>query len=318
MTDGDTIQGELNFQGDLKHAQEIEFQNQDSIFVFKPFDIRGYAFTDGKYYVSKKAIVSRDTVNVFAEYLVKGQKNLYYHRSASGPHYLIDYLNGLITEIPYNDEFINIDGVNYKPDPTAHIGYLKYYFMDCPEIFPQIEKLMVPERKPLVSLTRKYHDITCGEGSCVVFERRKYPFRMEVEPVYSFFLYPKEPFSIENLQNMYGAHLYFWLPNSSERLYLKTGLLYGQSSSVDVFQIPLQFEYVYPAKVFKPKLNIGVNTFLAKNHGFPITVFAGGGCLVKLSDRLFLDFEMSSDLISVDFFRYGGSGSNNQKRRRAN
>lgn len=109
LMDGDTIHGQLNFQGDLNHAREIEFRNQDSSLVFSPFDILGYAFSDGKYYVSKKAIVSRDTVNIFAEYLVKGQKNLYYHRSASGPHYLIDYLNGLITEIPYNDEFVNID-----------------------------------------------------------------------------------------------------------------------------------------------------------------------------------------------------------------
>ncbi|NOU47523.1 MAG: hypothetical protein HOO86_10735 [Bacteroidales bacterium] len=296
---GDTIRGELNFQEDTENSKEIRFRNQDYDSVFRPFEIKSYSFEKGKYYISKIAVVAKDTSMIFAEYLVRGKKDLFYHRSASGFHYSLSVSDTVIKEIPFKIELINLDGINYQKESKLHIGYLKVYFNDCPSIFPAIEQLKSLERKSLIALTKKYHDINCGEGSCIIYEKKKYPVKIAFEPTFSYSL--KKAFSHEGPMYSYGGNLYLWIPGSSERLYIKTGLNYTKLRTSDYIQIPIQFEYVYPFKVIKPKFDIGLNMHFLSDEGQGLTTLVSSGCLIRLTDRIYLDFDISTDLFAFSY-----------------
>lgn len=295
---GDSLYGELNFQGDIANSKEIRFRNQDLDSIYRPFEIGSYSFENGKCYTSKIAITNKDTVKIFAEYLVNGKKDIFFHRSISGFHYSISVSDTVIKEISATIETVNIDGVNYQKESKQYIGYLKAYFNDCPPLFSKIDQLKSPERKSLTSLTKEYNDITCGEGKCIIYERKKYPLRIAIEPIYSYYL--KNIFSNDSSLNAFGLHMYFWIPNSSERLYIKTGLHYSQLPTFNYFQIPLQFEYTYPFKIIKPKFDIGINMHIVSDGGKALTTLVSGGCTIKLTNSIYLDFDVSSDLFAFN------------------
>ena len=300
---GDTISGELNYQGDIENSRLIRFRNQYIDSIYRPFEIKSYHFENGKYYISKVAIVANDSIRIFAEFLVNGKKDLFFYRSASGFHYLISVSDLVTKEIPYKIETVNIDGVNYQKESKLFIGYLKTYFNDCPSLFSKIEELKSPERKSLISLTKEYNDITCGEGTCIIYNRKEYPIKVSIEPVYSYYL--KNVLKSDTILNAYGGNLYFWLPNSSERLYIKTGLYFAQLSPYNYFQIPLQLEYVYPFRVIKPKFDIGVNAHFIRETGelseAGLSALVNGGCYIKLTNWMYLDFDISTDLFFFDY-----------------
>lgn len=244
------------YQDDISHSLEVKFQNNKVDTVFYPFEIKSYYFDSGQYYTSKVAKTTKDTMKIFAEYLVKGEKDLFYFRTGSGFHYAISISDYEIEEIPYVVKTVNIDGVNYQKESILHIGYLKYYFEDCPQLIEKIEKIEVPDRKSLIAITKDYHDINCGEGKCIIYEKEKQPFKMAVEPIYSYSLKGIVP-DVTPL-NAFGCHLYFWIPNSSKKMYIKAGLIYSELPTFKYYQIPFQFEYIFPFKTVQPKFDVGV------------------------------------------------------------
>ncbi len=300
---GVTISGELDYQGDIQNSKLIHFRNKDNDSIYNPFEIESYSFDNGKSYTSKIAIIDNDTLKIFAEYLVKGKRDLYFNRSKSGFHYLISDSNLTIKELPYKIEIVNINGVNYQKVNKQFVGLLKSYFNDCPALFPKIDKLNSPERKTLISLTKDYHDITCGEESCIIYDRKKYQIKIAIEPVYRY--YTKNILISDTILNAYGVNLYLWLPNSSERLYFKTGLIFSKPSPYNYFQIPIQFEYVYPFQVIKPKFNIGVNAQFVKESdlflGGTVTALVGTGFYIKMTNWMYLDFDINSDLFAMSY-----------------
>jgi len=290
---GEVISGELNFQGDISNAQEIQFKEAEKEILYKPFDIDGYVFDGGKYYVSRKLVDGGDTTQIFAEYLVKGEKDLFFYRSMSGFHYAVSVSENEIVALPYKEEIVNVNTVNYQRESTRHIGYLKSYFSDCPSLYAEIERLEKPDRKKLIAITKEYHEITCGPNSCIVYQKKKHPFKMAVEPVYLHYLKPLDT----ETSRTFGMHLYFWLPNSSEKLYFKTGLLQSLNVGDNFYQFPFLFEYQYSYNRVKPKFSAGVNWYINEGgRGVVPMLYAGGGCLVKISNWLYLDLELGSDL----------------------
>lgn len=296
---GDTISGELLYQEDAKNAREIRFKTAAIDSLFHPFEISGYSFDNGKHYVSKVFLSATDTTEIFAEYLVQGDKDLFYYRSKSGFQYALSVSDKEIREIPYEVKAVEVDGVTYQKETKLHIGYLKSYFSDCPSLFPEIEQLKAPDRKSLISLTKKYHDITCGEGTCIVYERQKYRFRMAIEPVYSFYL--KNNITEDGSLSAIGGHVYFWIPNSSEKLFIKTGLLFAQPKGYNYYQIPFQISYVFDYNMLRPKFDAGVNWHINDEGGVVLTTLVGGGCLVKLTNWMYADFDVSSDLFTFSY-----------------
>lgn len=300
---GDTIKGELEYKGDIENSRLIHFRNKDIDSVYRPFDIESYYFENGKFYTSKIAIIGYDTLKIFAEYLVKGKRDLFFNRSKSGFHYLISVSDLIIKELPYKIEVVNIDGVNYQKESKPFVGLLKSYFNDCPLLFTEIDLLESPERKSLISLTKEYNDIICGDGKCIIYDRKEFPLNIAIEPVYRYFA--KNILISDTSLNSYGLNFYVWLPNYSERLYFKTGLIFSNPSPYTYIQVPLQFEYVYPFKIIKPKLDFGINAHFVKKFGEfsggTITALVGTGFYLKVTNWMYLDFDINSDLFALNY-----------------
>ncbi len=308
--EGDTVSGMIDFRGDVRNSQQCSFQSKDEeVVTYHPSEIHSYRFTDGKYYISKKVKESPDTYrDVFVEYLVNGEKDLYYYRSAEQNNYLINYNDTVVVTLPYREITTSKDGKYYGAKSTQHIGFLKSYFNDAPELNRQIEAIQKPNARNLTKLAEAYHDLKCDESQCIIYSKTKNEFSMAVEPVFGY--YRAKMFSDFNPQ--YGAHLYFWLPQSNENLYAKTGLLYTSNTAkfddleepaeIDykIYTVPVAFEYQMAYKRIKPKFDLGVNAhFINRQGSFEgagLSLAAGAGVLIKLTSFMYLDAEVTSDI----------------------
>ena len=300
---GDTINGILKFQGDIRNSKEcILISDRETEKLLLPFEIDGYMFEKGKYYVSKYLVKSDTTLKVFAEYLIKGQKDLFYYRDYTGFHYLINANDSSLIEIPYKQEVVYIDGKSYLRESKQHIGLLKSYFSDCPSIYSQIEKLKKPDSKNLISITKKYHEVVCGENSCIVYKKQKTPLKIAVEPRFELTKFQGE----SDYFRQHGGLVYIWLPVSNENLYLKSGVLYSKhDNDISMYKIPLQFEYVFPKKIVRPKLDLGVNIYSTKipnyTQGMALTLAASGGLMVTLTKFMYLNLSIETDILKFTY-----------------
>ena len=286
----DTLFGSINFQGDIKNGKEcVFFFESGENKVFHPFEIYGYRFDGGKYYVSRIVKEDESTDRIFAEYLVRGKKDLLYFRDFRGPHYLLSMYDSTLIKIPYNNEFF-VEGKLFLHESTRHIGFLKVYFADCPSVFNEIEKMGMPDTKKLISITKKYHDEVCGENSCIIYKKNKLPVKIAIEPKLEITSFRGDP----GYFKQYGGLLYLWLPESNEKLYLKTGFMVSKYNTIEsyntiertLYKIPLHFEYIFTKKIISPKLDIGVNLYGFRypghKYGTDVLTFAvAGGLLVR-------------------------------------
>ncbi len=305
----DTLQGMINFKGDMQNSVQCEFYaDENTNKVYYPFEIKGYRFIDGKYYVSKN--VEEDSINhkIFAEYLVSGRKDLFYFRDPSGYHYMLTKNENTLIVMPHKEEIVKIKGKDYLPEPTRHIGYLKAYFSDCPEIFDEIEQIQYPDTKKLIAVTKDYHDRVCGENSCIIYRKIKPKIKMGIEPKFELMQFKGD----SEYNDLRGGLVYLWLPEANENLFLKTGFIYGKYlSSYSMFKLPLQFEYLYPGKIVRPKMNIGINyyrfkylkqkEFQPENLYQNLTFAAGGGFMFLIVKDFYIDANVETDIFTFTF-----------------
>ncbi len=296
----DTVFGEIRFRGDMANSLKCTFKdNTGFIRDYKPDEIKSYRYLNGKYYISKIVKNDNATVNLFAEYLVQGKKNLYYYRNNSGTHFLIDFINDTLTEIPYHEDIVKIEDVNYLKTSTLHIGYLKTYFNDCPAVFDEIDKISKPYFENLVKLTKNYHHFVCKDSGCIVYYKPERPLRFGIEPV----------FGISDLRRMNsgiatekGVYIYLWLPRSNENLYFKTGIfnlkdtILFNNSNFSIDRIPFDLEYLFPYKIIKPKVDFGINAYYFQTL---MSISTSIGFLIKAKDHIFFDLSFSSDLMNL-------------------
>ena len=71
----DTLRGLIDYRNETKSATTCVFKESETSTAkeFKPFDIKGYGFTDNKYYVSKNVKSKDQEIPLFLEYLVNGE-----------------------------------------------------------------------------------------------------------------------------------------------------------------------------------------------------------------------------------------------------
>ncbi|MBR8538241.1 hypothetical protein KDU71_21900 [Carboxylicivirga sediminis] len=307
---GDTIHGLIDFRGNVRNSLQCKFKSDDGTNdVYHPFDIHSYRFTDGKYYISKKVKQGKEeSANVFVEYLVNGEKDLFYYRTDEANHYLISYDETTVVPLPYRESTSLKDGKYYGTKSTQHIGFLKSYFNDAPELYRQIESIQQPNARNLTKLTKAYHDLKCDSSACIIYAKTKNKFSMAIEPVFGY--YKSKMFSDFNPQ--YGAHLFFWLPQYNENVYAKTGFLYtsntalvedlGELGEIDykIYTVPAAFEYQMPFKRIKPKLDLGINAHFINSQGrfegAGLSLAAGAGVMIKVTSFMYLDAEVTSDI----------------------
>jgi len=263
---GDTLWGEIDYRGDKTMSEICTFRQNKTADVrtFSPDDIFGYRFVDSKYFVSRKI----HEKNVFLEYLIDGKISIYYYREGQfDDHYFIEKEKGELIELPYEKGIKSKDGVEYQYESTTHIGILSFYMQDAPDLLSTITKLKQPEHKNLIKLAEKYHKEVCDGEKCIIYEKKLPPLKVNLEFVAGVTHFNNEFYSEFNTeQTGYfatgGVLAHFWLPRVSENLYFKTGAVFlhdsnSSTTSTILYKIPIQFEYLYPKGIIRPRASLG-------------------------------------------------------------
>lgn len=312
----DTLYGLIDFKDYISNSISCHFtQSPDvSVTIFTPEDIHAYRIIDDRYFISKTVDTKDGPKVLFLEYLIKGEANIYYYRDLSGDHYLIDKADNPLREIVYRKEVIVVDHVTRLKESTRHIGILKVYLSDCPELHNRIESLKKPDHNNMISLAKEYHQKICNNDSCIIYAQKKPPVRIAAEPTIGILKYKYgEQFYLGK-----GVLLHVWLPRSSERLYVRTGYYHSKailersyndegvlvSKEVTLHRIPLQFEYLFPGKILQPRFSYGINLFnIEGESGNGILGTCGAGVLIKTFNKIYfsagVDAEWTPILVSL-------------------
>jgi len=297
-TVGDTLFGEVDYRGDILMGEICTFRpnKKGVVSTFAPGEIFGYRFIDSKYFVSRTV----GDKNVFLEYLINGKVKIYYLRDNISDHYFIEKEGEKLMELPYEEKIIRKDDNEYLDKSTKHIGILSYYMQDAQDLIPLIQKIKEPEHKNLIQLAERYHNEVCDGEKCIIYEKKLPPFKVNFE-ILGGVTHVNDKITdgtlIPNYMFTGGVLAHLWLPRVSENLYFKTGLIYVNNENIspktELYKIPLQFEYLYPRGVIRPRASIGFD-FLILEPACSV------GVNIKINKHLYLSVNYDLNFYSED------------------
>jgi len=311
----DTVYGKIDYRGDLLMGSVCKFKSKDnSVIEYSPNDIIAYRFIDGKFYVSRQV----NNKPVFLEFLIKGKVNIYYLRDNKGDHYYVDREGTKLKEIPYEKSITLKDHRQYLYESKKHIGLLKIFMQDAPELQSQIEQIKKPEHYNLIKLAEDYHNSVCDDEKCIIYVKKAPLFKISLELLSGVINFNSKNENIISLndKNYFNGGLiaHVWMPRVNEKMYFRTGLLYSNiqftESNRSIKKIPIQLEYIYPKGIIQPRISYGPNFYFSQTY---TTVSLNGGINVKISKSLFVsitsdvEFSTSTLIIPSDFFSFSAN-----------
>ncbi len=295
----DTIYGEIDYQSELELGSACWFKEKDKEAVkLYPKDIKEFRFIDSKYYVTRNI----NGKNVFLEYLIKGEINIYFLRDYIGEHYYIEKQNMKFAEIPYEEGYKNIGDKRVFYRTKRHIGLLNYYMNDAPQILPQIKRINKPQHKNLIQLAETYNNIICKNNKCIIYERKVSSMKVFPE-LYGGIVKFK---NVDNLIDKYyfqsGVIAHIWMPRTSERIFFKTGvtiykLNYINNTNSNFYKIPIQVEYIYNRGILRPRLSYGLNFYFPSYQ----SVSFNGGIDIKINETFYLSINSDAEFKPANF-----------------
>lgn len=265
----DTTFGLIDYRGDLMMSSICRFKTNQSAEIqeFYPHSLHSFQFIDGKYYISRKF----EDRQLFLEYLINGELNIYYYRDDRGDHYLADKTDGRIVELPYKEGITYRNGRDYDYKSTRHRGVLTYLTKEVPELQSRTMSFGKPKHENLIKLAKDYHEVICPDHDCTIYEKKLPAFSAIIEIPFAFIKFDNDPFDTDfNLKTdeqflSTGLLINALLSRVNEKVRLRTGVLFpvGDHGEKDVFRykIPIQFEYIYPKGGFRPKFAYGINLY---------------------------------------------------------
>ena len=180
---GDTIKGFLLEQDNKKVFKKCVFKSNidDESKTYEPFEIGGYRYLNGKYYISKEISIDSTTKKlVFLEFLIKGIANVYYYADIDEHYYIEKLPNGIIELTEKEKTFYQ--KTNYEDhlyvSPSRYKGKLSFLMQDCPDIKDEIQNTNL-NHKSLIKLTKNYHNKVCSSESCIIYERKNLSAKMK-------------------------------------------------------------------------------------------------------------------------------------------
>lgn len=247
----DTLYGLIDNKDFYKNAQYCDFKktNDDSVVRYLPNEIYGYRFLDGKFYVTRNLEIDNKRVCIFMEYLVHGKLDIYFFQDKDNSNHFFASKDTLpITELKYSNEIIDVDGRIMYKESKSYIGPLSYYTYDCPAMKDDIPEINEPDRVRLIHFARKYHNLTCKDESCIIYEKklpRKIKLNMTGGTAFNF---SNNPFDLKNaVSPIYGFNLLFQQSHRSEGLYLGIGLYRIKEFEgifITGYQVPISINYI--------------------------------------------------------------------------
>jgi len=294
----DTLRGEIDYSGDVKMALRCRFRLGANAEVkeYKPQDIVGYRFDNSKFFVTKEI----ETGTYFLEFLIKGKLNVYSFWDEGGVNYYIEKEGYKLMELPYKQYTEATNGKYYQYKSEKHKDRLRYYLKDAKELYPEIESIEQPDRKSLITLAKDYHHFVCKNDSCIVYEKKFKKSKMAFEVLVGLNHFPKELAVANAWYFEKGVLFYISLNTNNENVYFKTGLKHlrlksqDEKEEADYLKIPLQFQYLFPKSIIRPKFFGGLNLYLP----FGVSYALGIGANVQLNEHVFWVFDTEVEAIS--------------------
>jgi hypothetical protein len=247
VTNGDTIYGFIEnnsfYQNSISCA--FKFNQEGPITVYKPGEIAGYRFVDGKFYVSKE--YKNETY--FFEYLINGILSIYIKQDQKlRNQYFIEKEPLGLTELVYSSTIVtDADGIQRQVKSREHNAILSQYTSDYPELRSNAMRIESPTTGTLVSFAREYHEAVCLDRDCIIYEKKKKgDIEFEVLSGVSHVFSNLDNYIPEKTFFTAGFRFNFMLPQASEFLYLGIGL---------------NFNYLYPEKILLEKIPQSVTLF---------------------------------------------------------
>jgi hypothetical protein len=281
--ENDTIKGLIDNRGEILNSSACIFKpgKSEKAQKFSPDEIVAYRFQDGKYYKSKTINTNDGDQQVFLEFLLDGVVNLYFFRDINDYFYLLETNDGKLLKLEDESKTVFVEGKgNMVLNSNRHINLLKGTFFDCMEIQPQISQTELTHNS-LIKLTKNYHNYTCKEEICVVYEKKLPQIKVQVAPLAGFTIsnfkidggfYSR--FTYKTISNAsFGFQVHTLLPRVYERISLQLDFLYmdhdiyGSYNGYyelciknSKFQPSLAVKYKFPKGKFRPSVAVGVAT----------------------------------------------------------
>jgi hypothetical protein len=135
---GDTTKGFLLVQISRNASEQCVFKPSanSANTIYKPGEIAGYRYLNGKYYISKEINIDSTTKKVvFLEFLIKGIASIYYYMDNEEHYYIEKFPNGLVEltekERTFFDEGTSgRDGAHTYTMPSKYKGKLMFTLQD--------------------------------------------------------------------------------------------------------------------------------------------------------------------------------------------
>jgi hypothetical protein len=185
MNSGDTINGLIDFRGDISNSERCIFKVGENVaqVEYNPQEIKGYRFIDSKFYISKTISIKDKESQVFLEYLLNGIVDLFSYKNMDGLYFFMQKEGGPLVEINEPEVVTYVNGnVSTVRTDKKYIGRLKYTFSDAPEMAGEIEKV-TPDRKSLIRISKKYHEQVCKDDQCIVYEKKLHIAKINIGPI---------------------------------------------------------------------------------------------------------------------------------------
>ncbi len=292
LNSNDTISGLIQNNGKRENSLKCVFMlsPKGDKTIYSPDDIKGYRFTNGKYYVSKTA-GPNSTKKIFLEFLFEGISDLYYYTDIAGDHYLIDKndqnlqeLKNTIKQVTAVREQAGVDRayseanpVKYERESKEYIGILKNMFIDGPATMSKVESISLSQNS-LVRIAEDYHREVCPGDACTNYSKRNTKVEFTFGPIagvtFSRISFKEGGTGIdlsylpedESIGISLGAFLNLRDPTFSEKYSLQVEVSYYNAkfstaiSSLDLstLKIPVLIKYTYPSKRIQPSALIGL------------------------------------------------------------
>jgi len=296
---GDTLHGMIDYRGDMLMSKICKFKSKnDSIVEYSPNSIKAFRFNNGKYYVSEEI----NGKNVFVEYLINGKINIFYMRNYDGNHYYLSKDSTQLTEIPFEEEIKMIDNHKLHYTTTRHIGVLSIFMKDAPELQSKINSIKKPDHHNLIKIAEDYHNAVCQGEKCIIYEKNQPKTKLFLEPIYGIASFKETEDLAEGKYYQGGILVNIWLPQSNENLYFRTGALltkvdFGDKKKM-LYKFPIQFEYISPNPLIRPKFAVGFSFYKPFYHSFTFMF----GINIKISESIFWAINYDIDLLGKENF----------------
>lgn len=305
MPDGDTIYG-LGYIGRAQQVLYFMLPESKEVQQFTAEELRAFRIIDGRSYITQE-VTEPDGLKqwYFLELLVQGRVHLYIINK--GTRFFIwkegEEMVELISE--------KIDAVGVGRDvhllrDRKYIGYLRAYMQELTQLHPRIDNLKTLNRNIMVRLTNDYNSILNQNNDHFDYTSLLPKATIRFEAVTG------QNFHNDYYSPYYGLLVHISRPVISERLFIKTGVIYSdkphhkkdrewdnawqawliKNKNPDPgIKIPISIEYVFGNGRIRPTLE----------YGFPTGVFLvsslKGGLQLEITRKIRLSANGAIDAI---------------------